>query len=123
MLEGAAEWTQAELLLYLVGHLRGRSFWEWNLIQAEDCKDYSTAVQSLRERRDPGHRTLAAQAFRHTRQKKTEAVADFIGHLERTFQLAYGTPCPLRHSRCCSMDNFERVCTTISGGALLSHVP
>ena len=52
--------------------------------------DYSTAVQTLKERLDSGHRMLAVQDFRHTRQKETEAVADFIGRLERTFQLAYG---------------------------------
>ena len=60
MLERAAEWigwTQAELLLQLVGHLRRSFIWKWNLIQAEDCKDYSIAVQSLRERLDLGHCT------------------------------------------------------------------
>ena len=92
-LERAAQWnawTEAELLLQLAGHLRGRAFQEWNLIRDDDRQDYSRAVKSLKERLDPGLRTLAAQDFRHTRQKESETVTDFIRRLERTFQLAYG---------------------------------
>ena len=44
----------------------------------------------LKERLDPGLRTLAAQDFWHTRQRESETVTDFICRLERTFQLAYG---------------------------------
>ena len=91
-LERAAEWngwTQPELLLQLAGHLRGRAFREWNLIPADDHKD-DTAVKALRERVDPGHRTVAAQDFRHIRQREAETVADLNGRMERTFQLAYG---------------------------------
>ena len=83
-------WTEAELLLQLAGHLRGRAFREWNLIGDFDRQDYSQAVKALKGRVDPGLRTLAAQDFRHTRQKEAETVTDFIGRLERTFQLAYG---------------------------------
>ena len=74
------EWTQAELLLQLAGHLRGRAFQEWNLIQAEDCKDFSTAVQTLKERLNPGHHTLATQDFSHTRQEEIQTVS-FAGYL------------------------------------------
>ena len=92
-LERAAQWnawTEEELLLQLAGHLRGRAFREWNLIRDDDRQDYNRAVKSLKERLDPGFRTLAAQDFRHTRQKESETVTDFICRLERTFQLAYG---------------------------------
>ena len=91
-MERAAQWnawTEAELLLQLAGHLRGRAFWEWNLIGNVNRQDYSQAVKALKGRLDPGLRTLAAQDFRHTRQKEAETVTDFIGRLERIFQLAY----------------------------------
>ena len=92
-LERAAQWnawTEAELLLQLAGHLRGRAFQEWNLMEDDDCQDYQRAVKILKERLDPGLRILAAQDFRHTRQKESETVTDFVCRLERTFQLAYG---------------------------------
>ena len=82
-------WSEAELLLQLTGHLRGRSFQEWNLIGESDLQDYSQAVKALKGRIDSGLRMLAAKDFRHTRQKEAETVTDFISRLEWTLQLAY----------------------------------
>ena len=84
------EWTDEELLLQLAGHLRGRALQEWALLDEASKKTYPSAVESLRARLDPGGRTLAAQDFRHTRQREDEGVATFIRRLERTFQIAYG---------------------------------
>ena len=83
------QWTEEEQLLQLAGHLRGRTFWEWNLMSREDRQVYSRAVKILRELVDTGQRALAAQDFRHLHQRDNEMVGDFIGRLERTFQLAY----------------------------------
>ena len=83
-------WTEEESLLQLAGYLRGRAFQEWNLLQPEERQDYKKAVQELVKRLDPGSRSLAAQDFRHTRQRDAEIVADFIRRLEKTFQIAYG---------------------------------
>ena len=55
----------------------------------EDRQVYSRAVKILRELVDTGQRALAAQDFRHLHQRDNEMVGDFIGRLERTFQLAY----------------------------------
>ena len=74
-LERAAQWnawSEAELLQQLGGHLRGRAFQEWNLIEDEDHRDCSRAVKALKERLDPGLCTLATQEFRHTRQRESE---------------------------------------------------
>ena len=83
-------WTEEELLMQFAGHLKGRALQEWNLLKSEEKATFSTAVESLRARVDPGSKTLAAQDFRHTVQKDGETVADFIRRLERTFRLAYG---------------------------------
>ena len=83
-------WTEEESLLQLAGYLRGRAFQEWNLLQPEERQDYKRAVQEMAKRLDPGSRSLAAQDFRHTRQRDAEIVADFIRRLEKTFQVAYG---------------------------------
>ena len=77
---------EEELLLQLAGHLRGRAFCEWNVLSSDDRQSYSRAVRVLKERVDTG---LAAQDFRHLHQRDNETVGDFIGCLERTFQLAY----------------------------------
>ena len=47
-------------------------------------------MEALHERLDPGSKVLAGQDFRHTTQKDSESVADFIRHLEHVFQIAYG---------------------------------
>ena len=84
-------WTNAELLLQMAGHLRGRALQEWNLLQPQKKEEYKGAVQALKERLDTGSRTLAAQDFRHLHQQREESVADFLRRLERTFCIAYGT--------------------------------
>ena len=60
------------------------------MMSSDDRQSYSRAVQVLKERVDTGQRALAAQDFCHLHQCDNETVGDFIGHLERTFQLAYG---------------------------------
>lgn len=81
------QWIEEELLLQLAVHLRGRAFHE-NLMSSEDCQSYSKAMRVLKEQVDTGQRALAAQD--HLHQHDNEMVGDFIGCLERTFQLAYG---------------------------------
>ena len=51
---------------------------------------FSGAVKALKNRLDPGSKTLAAQDFRHTIQSDSESVADYIRRLERSFRIAYG---------------------------------
>ena len=85
------DWTEAELLMQLAGHLRGRALQEWNLLDEEtERATYDSAVGALRNRLDTGSKTLAAQDFRHIAQAETESVTDFIRRLERTFRVAYG---------------------------------
>ena len=83
-------WTEQEQLLQLAGHLRGRAFQEWNLLDGNEKDTLQKAVASLRGHLDPGSKALAAQDFRHTLQREGESVADFIRRLERTFRIAYG---------------------------------
>ena len=83
-------WSEDETLLQLAGHLRKRALLEWNLLEDSERKTLSSAVEAMRERLDPGSRSTAVQDFRHTRQKETEPVGDFILRLERIFHLAYG---------------------------------
>ena len=45
---------------------------------------------AIRKRLDQETKILAAQDFRHTVQRESEKVADFIRRLERTFRIAYG---------------------------------
>ena len=83
-------WSDEELLLQLMGHLRGRALQEWNLLDDTSKTTYSGAIEALRTRLDPGNRAFATQDFRHTVQGNEERVADFIRRLERTFRVAYG---------------------------------
>lgn len=83
-------WTQEELLIQFAGHLRGRAFQEWNLMSAKDKVSYRSATRALKNRLDPGAKTLAAQDFRHASQHESESVGEFIRRLERIFQIAYG---------------------------------
>lgn len=53
-------------------------------------KEYTAAIDALCSRLDPGSKTMAAQDFRHSLQKSSESVSDFIRQLEKTFQIAYG---------------------------------
>ena len=76
--------------MQLAGHLRGKALIEWNLLSPEEKCTYTTAVQALRTRLDPGSKVLAAQDFRHAVQKDEEPVSDYIQRVERCFQIAYG---------------------------------
>ena len=55
-----------------------------------DKSSWDTCMSVLRERLDQGTKVLATQDFRHTVQKETEKVADYIRRLERVFHIAYG---------------------------------
>ena len=93
ILERAAiwnEWTPEESLIQLAGHLRGRSLQEWKLLLPEEKANYQDAIKALKERLDPGNQTLAALDFRHLSQKLNEPVSDFIGRLEKVFQIGFG---------------------------------
>ena len=83
-------WKEEDQLIQLAGHLRGRALQEWELIPCEDRKSYKAAVDALRERLDPGGKTLAIQDFRHASQRNDETVSDFIRRLERHYRVAYG---------------------------------
>ena len=83
-------WTDDEMLLQLAGYLRGKARQEWNLMEEGERQNVAGAIETLKYRLDPRNRTLAAQDFRHIRQKEAEAVSDFIHRLEKTFQVAYG---------------------------------
>ena len=83
-------WSESERLIQLAGHLRGRALQEWDLMEETDRGTWSKALPVLRERLDQGTKVLAAQDFRHTTQKETEKVADFVRRLERVFHIAYG---------------------------------
>lgn len=101
-LQRAAEWngwSQAELLIQLAGHLRGRALQEWNLLGRDERTAYGTAVAALRSRLDPGSKAMAAQDFRHISQRENESTSSFIRRLERTFQLAYGRDGMLSETR------------------------
>ena len=84
------DWTESEQLIQLAGHLRGRALQEWNLMEETDKSSWDTCMLVLRERLDQGTKVLATQDFRHTVQKETEKVADYIRRLERVFHIAYG---------------------------------
>ena len=93
MLQRAATWygwSEEETLLQLAGHLRRRAFQEWNLLDSSDKMTVRAASTALRNRLDPGSRSMAAQDFRHATQRESETVSDFILRLERIFQSAYG---------------------------------
>ena len=82
------KWTDGEKVIQLAGHLKKRALMEWNSIEEADRNNYTTACKSMQTRMDPGCKAIAAQDFRHTVQKDTEPVMDFILRLERIFQRA-----------------------------------
>jgi len=73
--------------MQLAGHLRGKAAREYSLVEKQS---FTTAVQALQIRLDPGSCALAAQEFRNAVQWDKESVSDFITRLERSFQIAYG---------------------------------
>ena len=83
-------WGEAEKLIQLAGHLRGKALQEWSLLNTADTAGYREATSVLKERLDPTRKALAVQDFRHLSQGQQESVADFILHLEQTFRRAYG---------------------------------
>ena len=83
-------WTEEEQLLQLADHMREQALQERNLLSEDNKAMYTTAFQALQNHLDPGCRALAAQDFCHTIQDETEPVADFMWHLERTFEVSYG---------------------------------
>ena len=83
-------WAAEERMMQLAGHLKGRALQEWNLLRPEERESFEKAVEALRSRLDPGSKAVAAQDFRHTMQRDSEPVSDFVRRLERTFRIAYG---------------------------------
>ena len=83
-------WSEEDKLMQLPGYLRGRALQEWHLLRRSEQQSYPTAIDALRTRLDPGSKTMAAQDFRHSLQRIDEPVSDFIGRLEKTYQIAYG---------------------------------
>ena len=71
-------WTNEELLIQFAGHLQGKAFQEWNLMSAKDKEVYTSATQALKAHLDPGAKILSAQDFRHTSQRESESVGEFI---------------------------------------------
>ena len=83
-------WSEAETLIQLAGHLRGRALQEWNLLGESEHSTLDSAVKALRSRLESQSKAMAAQEFRHCAQTAGEGVADFIRRLEKTFRVAYG---------------------------------
>ena len=91
--ERAAEWngwTNAERLLQLAGHLRGKARQEFLLLSEREKISFKNAVTAMRCRLETGSRTLAAQDFRHATQGFHEPASDYILRLEKIFRRAYG---------------------------------
>jgi len=81
------EWPEEDTLIQLTGHLRGRALKEWLLLAPEAKKTFQTAT--LTAKLETRSKVLAAQDFRHLRQKEKESVADFIYCMEKEFHIAY----------------------------------
>ena len=104
-LNRAAEWnawSEDEKLLQLAGHLRGRAYQEWSLIDDTKKLSYDSAVEALHIRLDQGGKVLAAQDFRHLIQKDRETVAEFVRRLERTFRVRDSMSPEMRDTLLCS---------------------
>ena len=63
---------------------------EWNSLTGEEKKTFSSATAALHDRLDANNCVLAAQDFRHTIQRPTESVAEYIRRIETTYRTAYG---------------------------------
>ena len=59
------------------------------LLSEEDRGTWKSATAALRGKLKLRSKVLAAQDFRHNRQKEKESVADFIYHMEKEFHIAY----------------------------------
>ena len=76
--------------MQLPGYLKGRALQEWRLLGLSEQQCYAAAIEALRRRLDPGSKTVAAQEFRHSLQRRGEVVSDFIQRLEKKYHVAYG---------------------------------
>ena len=83
-------WTDDDCLVQLAGYLRKRALQEWNVLTGEEKKTILSATAALHDRLDTNNRVLAAQDFRHTIQRPTESVAEYIRRIEQTYRTAYG---------------------------------
>ena len=92
-LERAAAWNgwpMEDKLMQLPGYLKGRALQEWRLLGSPEQRCYTAAIEALRRRLDPGSKTVAAQEFRHSLQRRGEVVSDFIQRLEKMYHVTYG---------------------------------
>ena len=83
-------WNDAERLLQLAGHLRGKARQEFSLLTFDEKSTFDRAKSAMRSRLEVGSKALAAQDFRHASQGAQETVSEYISRLERTFRRAYG---------------------------------
>ena len=83
-------WLEEGTLMQLAGFLRNRALQEWNLLTWEDCSTLKAAVETLHTKLDSGNQPLSALDFHHAVQKASKVVADYIWHLEHTFQISFG---------------------------------
>ena len=83
-------WTPDDKLMQLPGYLQGRALQQWRLLPKTEQHSYSTAIDALGTRLDPGSKITAAQEFRHSLQRSSETVSDFIRRIQKTYQVAYG---------------------------------
>ena len=66
-------WSEADQLLQLAGHLRGKALQEWNLLGEQEKSTMPRAVEALKKRLDPGSKALAALEFKHMAQRSKES--------------------------------------------------
>ena len=64
--------------MQLANHLRGRALPDWKLLDSKDKATYHATIKALWECLDPGNQSIAALGFRHTSQKPSETISDFI---------------------------------------------
>ena len=83
-------WTQEEMLMQLAGHLRGWALQEWKLLNPTDKTTHHSTIKALRERLDPRNQNLTLLDFRHTSQRSSETVSDFLRRLKQLYQTAFG---------------------------------
>ena len=83
-------WTAGEKLMQLTDHLKGRALQEYNLLGSTEKELFESAVEALCSHLEPSSKAVAAQDFRHTMQKDSDLVSDFIRRMECTFRIAYG---------------------------------
>ena len=63
--------------MQLAGH---RALQEWNLLRPEERLSCAKATEALRLSIDFKSKAIAAQDFRHTTERESEPVSDFIIH-------------------------------------------